>query len=536
MPPPDYRELVRSYLDLRWQLDPVAASQAGVAAQDARLGQFSKPQVKLALAALKAMAGAFEYCEVESLDDEVDQTAVLNDLRSTIARFEKEKPQETNPEFHLSHLLTGLFTLLMRPETSPEERARALAGRLAETPRFLDDARAALARPAKVFTETALDVAEGGSALLDEAIPEFARSVPSAARAALLEALPPAKEAFEKFADFLGGDLLDRADGEFAVGRKQFDFRLHYQHALRDTAPELQRYGEGLIREAEGALERRAAALAAGVSWRELVKRLREQHPSGGTLVSSYAGAMDRALRFVRERNLASVPEGPLEVIQTPPFMQPMIPFAAYDPPGAFAAARTGWFYVSIPEEALLREHSTHELAITALHEGYPGHHLQHLVAQAQPSPVRKVVWTPLTVEGWALYCEEMMGEEGFYARPEEAFFQKLHLLWRAVRIVVDVRLHTGGMSAPDAVRYMMEMLDLGQESAQAEVRRFCSNPADALCYAVGRRELVRLRDDWRRRAGASFSLRQFHDEVLSYGGLPVALMRWGMGLKERDE
>jgi uncharacterized protein (DUF885 family) len=213
--------------------------------------------------------------------------------------------------------------------------------------------------------------------------------------------------------------------------------------------------------------------------------------------------------------------------------MQPLIPFAAYDPPGAFAAARTGYFYVSVPDAALLRDHCVHEIACTALHEGFPGHHLQHLVAQAQPSPVRRVVWTPLTVEGWALYCEELMAEEGFLSRPEEMFFQRLHLLWRAVRVVLDVRLHTEGMAVEQAIGYMVDALGIARRNAEAEVWRYCGAPAYQLCYAVGRRELVRLRDDYRRRAGAAFTLRRFHDEVLAYGGLPIALIRWGMGLSE---
>ncbi|OYV72304.1 MAG: hypothetical protein B7Z72_05055, partial [Gemmatimonadetes bacterium 21-71-4] len=346
-------------------------------------------------------------------------------------------------------------------------------------------------------------------------------------------ALVPAREALETFTAFLGGELADRADGDFAIGRTQFDFRLHFEHALRDSAPALLRYGETLVRDVQGDLEARAEALAPGVPWRALIGRLRANHPARGDLVAAYAAAMERARRFVAERGLVSIPEGSLQVVATPPFMQPLIPFAAYDPPGAFGAARVGWFYVSLPEEAQLREHSVHELAMTALHEGYPGHHLQHLVAQAQPSPVRRVVWTPLSVEGWALYCEAMMAEEGFLSGPEESFFQSLHLLWRAVRVVLDVRLHTAGMTVEEAVRYMMETLALARESAEAEVRRFCGNPGNALCYAVGRRELLRLRDDYRARAGAAFSLRRFHDEVLSYGGLPISLMRWGMGLGE---
>ncbi len=532
---PDYRELVRSYLDLRWQLDPVAATQAGVDAHDTRLAEFSKPQIKVALAALKAMAAAFEYCETASLADEIDQTAVLNDLRVAIARFEKEKPHETSAEFHLSHLLSGLFALLLRPDQPPEARGRALAGRLAATPRFLKDARAAITRPAKVFTETALAVAGGAGALFAEAIPEFVAGLGPETRQAVLDALGDARAALEEFVQFLGDELLERSNGSFAIGRKAFDFRLHYEHALRETAPELLRYGEALVREQEAELARRAEVLAPGVPWRELVRRLRKEHPSRTSLVSEYAGAMERARRFVAERDLMTIPPGKLEVVATPRFMQPLIPFAAYDPPGAFAASRTGWFYVSLPEEAELREQSVHELATTALHEGYPGHHLQFLAAHAQDSPVRKVVGTPLSVEGWALYCERMMGEQGFYACPEEALFQQMHLLWRAVRVVLDVKLHTDGMTVEQAIRYMMDVLDLARPSAEAEVRRYCGNPSNALCYAVGSRELLKLREDWKRRAGSAFSLRKFHDEVLSYGGLPVSLMRWGMGLDESD-
>ena len=531
MSPPDYRDLVRSYLELRWQLDPVAATQAGVPGHDGRLGDFARPQVKVALAALKSMAAAFEYCEADSLADEVDQTAVLNDLRVTIARFEKERPHETNAEFHLSHLFNGLFALLLRADQPPEARGRALAGRLQATPRFLKDASATLKQPSRVFSETALAVAQGGRALFGEAIPEFAAGLTPATRQALDDALGGARAALDEFVEFVGGELLDRPDAGFAIGSRQFEFRLHYEHALRETAPQLLRFGEALVKTQEAELSRRAEALAPAVPWRELVKRLREDHPARTALVAGYADAMERARRFVSERDLLTVPAGKLEVVATPSFMQPLIPFAAYDPPGAFAPGRTGWFYVSVPEEAQLREHSVHELATTALHEGYPGHHVQFLAAQAQSSPVRKVVETSLSLEGWALYCEQMMGEQGFYTRPEETFFQQMHMLWRAVRVVLDVRLQTGEMTVEQAVRYMMEVLDLGRPSAEAEVRRFCCNPGNALCYAVGCHELMRLRDDWRRRAGSSFSLKRFHDEVLSYGGLPVSLMRWGMGL-----
>jgi len=531
MPAPTFRELVRAFLDLRWHLDPVAATQAGVRIHDARLGTFTRADVRRMVAALRATATAFEECETDVLVDEIDQTAVVNDLRVSLARFERERPHELSPEFHLSHLFTAFFSLLSRADRPADERGLALAGRLAETPRFLADAQATLTRPPAAFTETALRIAEGGRSLLAEGIPAFAAGRSPEVRIALIAALPAAREALEGFAAFLAGELLDRSDGDFAIGREQFDFRLHYEHALRESASGILRYGEALVREVEEELERQAAALAPGTPWRALVERLRDEHPLASSLVDAYAGEMERARRFVVEKGLAAVPEGALEVVETPEFMTPVIPFAAYDPPGAFAEARTGTFYVTVPRAGEPREHCTHELAATALHEGYPGHHLQHLRAHALDSPVRRVVWTPLTVEGWALYCEELMTEQGFHRRPEAALFHQVYLLWRAARIVLDVRLHTMGMPAHEGARYLADLVGIPRSSAEAEVRRYCLSPGYQLCYAVGRRELLRLREDYRRRAGAGFSLRAFHEEVLGYGGLPVALMRWGMGL-----
>jgi uncharacterized protein (DUF885 family) len=153
--------------------------------------------------------------------------------------------------------------------------------------------------------------------------------------------------------------------------------------------------------------------------------------------------------------------------------------------------------------------------------------------AQELQSQVRRHLWTPVMVEGWALYCEQLMEEAGYYGSTEARLFQLVNLLWRAVRVVLDVGLHTRGMTAAEAVTYMVEHLPIERPSAEAEVRRYCAWPTYQLCYAVGRRELLRLREAYRERAGSSFHARRFHDELLTYGGLPVALARWGMDLGE---
>lgn len=529
--------LIASYLDLRWQMDPVSATTAGLTEHDHRLGRFTGDDVRMHLAALRSLAAALEEVELDDLDDEIDRTALLDDVRVTVHRFAVEQVHRGNPSFWLEHALEGLFHLLTRRERPLAHRARAAAERLRAVPDFLSAARETLEDCPRVFVETARDVASGAGALMDE----VATRLRPAADGGFDQAVRDARQAVAGFAAFLDDQLADAPEAGYAIGEESFNFRLHHEHALRAIAPELWRYGQHLADEVEAQLQAMAAEIAPGTSWPDLVDRLRGAHPAAEELVGAYAEEMERARRFVVERGLAPVPEGPLDVIETPAYLKPLTPYAAYQPPGPFAEDRTGWFYVTPPDpqhdaatrEAMLRDHCVYELASTALHEGYPGHHLQFLMAQQQERVVRKLLGTPLTIEGWALYCEEMMAEEGFYQRVEERFFQRVHLLWRALRIVLDVGLHTRGMSVREATDILVNRVHFERTNAEAEVRRYCAYPGYQLCYAVGRRELRDLREAYRKAQGPAFSLRAFHDAALRYGGLPVSLMRWGMGLDE---
>jgi uncharacterized protein (DUF885 family) len=533
----DFQNLIASYLDLRWHMDPVAATTAGLTEHDHRLGSYTEEDVRQHVAALRALAGALEEIEVEGLQDEIDRTALLDDVRVTIHRFTTERVHRTNPSFWLEHALEGLYHLLARQDRPLEHRARSVAQRLAAVPGFLTAARETLEECPRVFVETAIGVVAGAEALIGEVAAQLRPAGDQGFDGAVTEA----RDAVHAFAAFLAKDQGDSADGGYAIGEDAFNFRLHHEHALRAVAPELWRYGLHLAEEVEAELVAMAADIAPGTPWPDLVDRLRGTHPPADQLVTAYAEEMERARRFVVERELVPVPDGPLDVIETPSFLKPLIPYAAYQAPGPFARDRTGWFYVTPPDaghdpqmrESMLRDHCVHELASTALHEGYPGHHLQFLVAQQQERTVRKVIGTPLSIEGWALYCEEMMAEEGFYRGVEERFFQRVHLLWRALRIVLDVGLHTRGMSFDEAVDLLVNRVHFERTNAEAEVRRYCAYPAYQLCYAVGRRELRALREAYRRAQGASYSLRGFHEATLQYGGLPVSLMRWGMGLDE---
>jgi len=227
--------------------------------------------------------------------------------------------------------------------------------------------------------------------------------------------------------------------------------------------------------------------------------------------------------------------------VPTPAYLATLVPFAAYEPPPIYLGDQTGRFYVTEPDPALppqvfaqqRRRHCSHAIPVMVAHEVYPGHHLQLLTMEGLESEVRRHIWSPVMVEGWALYCEQLMQEAGYYPTREARLFQLVNLLWRAVRVVLDIGLHTRGMTPAEATDYMVEHLPIDRPNAEAEVRRYCAWPTYRLSYAVGRRELLSLRDSYRQRHGATVTLRGFHDEVMRYGGMPISLARWGMDLTE---
>lgn len=432
-------ELCRSYLDLKWHFDPAAASAAGVVAEDHRLGRFDRDGVRTYVAALRSVTGAIEALDVDDLQDEIDRTALLGELRITIARWEHEKPHVRNPSLWLSHLFTAVGRVLHRSDATPGTKATALLARFKEVPAFLEAARATIDAPASIFVDTALGQLGGGGELIAQAAGAMAAESPALAEEMSVSA-KAALEALAGFGHALRDDIEPSDDPHaFAVGEEQFARRLHYEHALASEAPVLWRYGTHLQDEIEVELTALAAQLGGG-SWRDLVERLRPQMPAAG------AAAVP-----------ADVPQG--------------------------------------------------------------------------LSYVRRHITTPVMVEGQQLFRDEVRAESGDPATPEARLLRLADLRWRAACIVLDVGLHTRGMTPAEAVNYLTDHLPMDRRTAEAEIRRYCAAPTYPLAAAVGRRDLLALREAYRERAGSGFSEQRFQDEIRRYGGIPISLARWGMGL-----
>lgn len=237
---------------------------------------------------------------------------------------------------------------------------------------------------------------------------------------------------------------------------------------------------------------------------------------------------MEEARDFVQDKKLATVyPQDKLLVEETPAFLTPVIPFAALMAPAKFDKPQIGIYIVTKPKDpANLGKHLNYaSIKNTAVHEAFPGHFLQTATSN-RGSFVRQLAQGTETVEGWAHYCEEMMIKEGFTTDLKSRFMQINGMIWRAVRIIVDVQLSRGQMSFEDAVQMLVNETGMTKEAALAEVKRYTQTPSYALSYLLGKHLILKLKEEVKQKTGDKFDERFFHDTITANGYLPVSMLR----------
>ncbi|MGH2450842.1 MAG: DUF885 family protein, partial [Candidatus Limnocylindria bacterium] len=342
--------------------------------------------------------------------------------------------------------------------------------------------------------------------------------------------------ALERYAQWLERELRPLARGSFAIGRDALEVLLRERDLVDLDAEGLRRFGADLYRETGDALA--AAARALGDSdWRDSVARLRATHPKADGLVAAYRIEMERSREAVAAARVLTLPPGERLVVEAmPDFARTTLPYAAYVQPAPFERSRLGRFWVTLPlpgdSRATVRQrlagHPRKGIAVIACHEGYPGHHAQLSIAADHPSLARKALRSNVLIEGWGLYVEELMTEIGHLADPVTRLLRTKGLLWRAARIRVDVGLATSELDVAGAAAFLVEGPRLEPPNALAEVRRYTMDPLQPSSYALGRAEVLRLRDRARARGVA---LREFHDRLLAAGSLPPRLLATELGL-----
>lgn len=473
-----------------------------------------------------------EFPEADlSPDQAVDRALVVAELGERVALADWEGWRRS-PEAYLETGITEMFLRGLRPEDDLTEAAVAL---LYGIPALLEEARANLdpSLADRIVIQRSLAECRADIGFAREGAAALASS--PANRERLLEAGEVAARGYERLAQFLD-DLAGTCVGSFIFGEDRYNDVLRKGQLLDTDVFELRQQGWDEYHRVAGEMATLCARLPDGSGdWPGVVRRLQAIHPSSiDGMRALYEETCRRARAFLSERGLVSSPDDErCEVVPAPPSVRASLAVACYVAPPQFKPSRTGFFFVPYPldpddpEEVagLLESNADYSVATTAVHEAYPGHHW-HLMTMQSARRVRRVFTSTFFVEGWALYAEGMMREAGFFT-PEQELGHLEARLFRAARIVVDTSLHTGEMTAEEAVAFMRDKALLPEPTARAEVARYCSWPTQASSYLTGAMLIERARDDWVERGG---ELREFNDAMANSGALPVPLAVQAVG------
>jgi len=423
----------------------------------------------------------------------------------------------------------ALFPLFMRSFAPLQRRLESITGRLECSPDFLKETKGRIRSPIKIFSEISLEATQRLPGFLKVIEATGKEALAGSDRARLEEAVAKTGVALDDYAKWIGSDVLPKSKDKVGIGAAKFR-KLVRLRELGLTVDEIYAVGKKYLRESKKALIRVANEIKPGASVEEAKEIVKSDHPARFEEALTFtAKVMSDSKAFVRAHDLATIPPNEdLTVIETPSYLRHVIPFAAYNAPARFEAHKQGFYMVTPVEDKpeMLREFSYPGVRNTAVHEGYPGHHLQLTCASLNPSYARVLADATETIEGWAHYCEDMMKDAGFSADPKTKLVQLLDQIWRACRILIDVDLHSGKMTFDEAVDLLVREAGMERPGAVAEVKRYTYNPAYQLSYLIGKYLIVQLRKDVKKRLGKSYSDKLFHDTILYSGSLPMTYMR----------
>jgi uncharacterized protein (DUF885 family) len=512
--------------------NPVLASYFGVHEEDARLGDPSREAVGQEIADERAHLAAVEALDPAGLSKaaQFERDLELHNLRLELFDLDEVRAWERRPTA-AGDVGDAVFLLFARGAAPLAERLERITDRLEGVPAYLEASRSrAKGVPVATWQDTDLRNAEDLPYLFAEVRAAADGVLGDSGCARLDRAIDGAKTALEAWTGWLR-DGLAKADDAWPLGSDRYDELVRLRAFGDLDADAILAIGEEQLRRNHEA--RRAAAREVDPDADEatVIERLKTNHPDTfEEALEGYRDAMRRSRDYLIEHGLVTVPpDETIEVIPTPEYLRSVMPFAAYFQPARFDRDRRG-LYVVTPavdhDPNAMREHYWASISNTSIHEAYPGHHLQLHIANGHPSVTRMLTDAPEFVEGWGVYSEQMMREEGFDAGPEFRTAMYTDAVWRACRIILDVKMHRGEISEDDATGFLVEHTSFETANARAEVRRYTYTPGYQLSYLLGKVLILGLREEERRRLGSAFSLKGFHDTLLRNGSLPISFHR----------
>ena len=512
--------------------DPVLATWLGLHDHDDELGDATRDHVLGDLEAERRHLSALEAIDPATLSPTArfERDIELHNVRRGIYETDVLRIWEQR-SFGLDNVGDGLFLLFARDFAPLAERLEAITARLEGVPAYLEDSKTRATVPqVRIWQQLEISTGEEMPALFDEIVAAGASALDPAAQRRLARAADTARAAVDLYGTWLESTLAPGTDA-WSVGRERHDGLIALRAFDGLGSDEILALGWDKLAEERAARAAAARLVDPNATEAEVLARVKADGPPdfAGAL-DGYRTAMRRARQYLVDHDLVTVPSDErIEVIETPEYLRNVLPFAAYYSPAPFDHDPTG-IYVVTPavdhDPHAMLEHNTAGISNTSIHEAYPGHHLQLDVARRHPSLTRMLTDAPEFVEGWGMYSELMLREQGFDAEPRFRVIQHTDAIWRACRIILDVRMHRGELTVDEATDFLVEQTGFQRSNARAEVGWYTYRPTYPLSYLLGRTLLLSLRADEERRLGEAFSLKAFHDALLTNGSLPISFHR----------
>ncbi|PYI62627.1 MAG: DUF885 domain-containing protein [Verrucomicrobia bacterium] len=549
-----FQKIARDYIEQYLQSNPEDATELGDHRFDSQLTDYSPDARAKDLATQKESRDKLNAIDGSQLTgpNNIDFRILKENIDYQIFRAEELKEADWNPLVYMQSLANSLYLLVARDFAPAEKRIPNLRQRMEGIPHVITQAKANLQHPPRVHTETAIEQTQGAINLVREGLSPVLDRAPQ-----MKKELTPLQEktaaALEDYKKWLQNDLLPRSDGDFRLGADKFRKKLRFALASDLSMEEIMKRAQADLQQTQTAIYETGLplykkyfpnaddktladkhAVTAAV-----LDKLAEQHPDDATVVSYAQKILGEATDFVKQHNLVTIPSVPLDVIAMPEFKRG-VAIAYCDSPGPldkngktfFAVAPTPKDWSKERKESFFREYNNYMIRDLTVHEAMPGHYLQlaHANEFSAPTLVRAIFRSGTFIEGWAVYTEQLMAEQG-YGGPEVKM-QQLKMRLRAIaNAILDQSIHAGNMNEKEAMDLMMKQTFQQEGEAVAKWKRARLTSAQLSTYFVGATEHLDLRAAEEKQLGRDFDLKKYNDQVISYGSPPVKFVRELMGL-----
>ncbi|MCA1664533.1 MAG: DUF885 domain-containing protein [Myxococcales bacterium] len=534
-----FANLADQYWDEALAAQPTFATEAGIHEYDDKLPDLSKAAIDARVASATKWKQRFAAVDASklSLDDANDLATLRHAVDADLVEYTAYRRWRRLPRYYVEPAINGVYLLIKRDFAPLRERMKSVIAREEQIGKVLTDAKANLDDVDPINVDLALTELPFNSDFLQkDVVLAFASVKDAALQQRFAAATKHATAALNDFAAWLKNDLRPRAHGHFAVGGDVFAKMLAADEGITEPLDQILARGEAELARLRAAFVATAKKIDPSKPATEVQAALSKDHPTAAQVIPTVQSGLASLRQFLVDKSIVTIPSPVMPIVQeTPPFMRAFT-LASMETPGPYEKrASEAYYNVTLPDphwtpaevdNFLGGNFSRGIIETISIHEAFPGHYVQFLWMPKMRSRTRKLYSCSSNAEGWAHYSEQMMVDEGVGGDdPKLRLMQLQDALLRAARYVVGIRMHTRGMTLAEGIDFFEKQGMQARKVAEMEAKRGTENPT-YLYYTYGKLEILKLRDDYKKKLGAGYSLRRFHDAFLSQGAIPLPLVR----------